>query len=140
MAVYLEEAGHFRLDPVEIALIGPRAENRFVGVNCGILDQSSSAMGRAGSALLPACRSLTSRVAAIAPGIRVVICDTSWITQTHPSCGRIRGRSATAIHEAAVGLTSPSAISRKGGHGKKSARYPHQLPFPHHSHKRRENP
>ena len=35
---------------------GQRAENRFVGVNCGILDQYSSALGRAGSALLLDCR------------------------------------------------------------------------------------
>ena len=47
-----------------------------MGVNCGILDQYSSALGQAGSALLLDCRHLTSRVAAIAPGIRVVICDT----------------------------------------------------------------
>ena len=59
-----------------MALIGQAAENRFVGVNCGILDQYSSAMGQAGTTLLLDCRHLTSRVAAIAPGIRVVICDT----------------------------------------------------------------
>ena len=74
--IAFQEVGGFRIDPVQMARIGQRAENRFVGVNCGILDQYSSAMGQAGSALLLDCRHLTSRVAAIAAGIRVVICDT----------------------------------------------------------------
>ena len=38
-----------------MALIGQSAENRFVGVNCGILDQYSSALGQAGRALLLDC-------------------------------------------------------------------------------------
>ena len=53
--------GGFRIDPVQLALIGQQAENKFVGVNCGILDQYSSAMGQAGCALLLDCRHLTSR-------------------------------------------------------------------------------
>ena len=40
------------IDPVTLALLGQRAENQFVGVNCGILDQYTSAMGKAGCALL----------------------------------------------------------------------------------------
>ncbi len=66
----------FNLDPVEKALLGQQAENRFVGVNSGILDQYSSAMGREGCALLLDCRDLTSRTIAIANDLRVVICDT----------------------------------------------------------------
>ena len=68
--------GGWEIDPVEMALLGQRAENTFVGVNCGILDQYSSAMGQAGTALLLDCRHLSSRTAAIAPGIQPVICDT----------------------------------------------------------------
>lgn len=68
--------GGWDIDPVEMALLGQRAENQFVGVNCGILDQYSSAMGQAGTALLLDCRHLSSRTAAIAPGIQPVICDT----------------------------------------------------------------
>jgi len=74
--VAFQAVGGFQIDPVQMALIGQRAENRFVGVNSGILDQYSSAMGRAGSALLLDCRHLTSRVAPIPAGIRVMICDT----------------------------------------------------------------
>lgn len=36
----------------ELALIGQFAENRFIGVSCGIMDQFASAMGRRGKAVL----------------------------------------------------------------------------------------
>ena len=41
-----------------MALLGQRAENEFVGVNCGILDQYTSVLGQAGHALLLDCRHL----------------------------------------------------------------------------------
>lgn len=71
-----EQLGGWSIDAVELAILGQRAENRFVGVNCGILDQYTSAVGQAGCALLLDARSLTSRAVPIAPGIQVVICDT----------------------------------------------------------------
>jgi galactokinase len=64
------------IDPVEMALLCQRAENEFVGMNCGILDQYSSTMGRAGCVLLLDCRDLTSTTRPVAQGIQVVICDT----------------------------------------------------------------
>ena len=66
----------WEIDPVRLALLCQRAENSFVGVNCGILDQYTVAMGRADHALVLDCRDLTSRASLIAPGIQVVICDT----------------------------------------------------------------
>ena len=39
------------LSPVEIARIGQAAENTFVGVSCGIMDQFASAMGKADHAV-----------------------------------------------------------------------------------------
>ncbi len=75
-ATAFQAMGGFTLDPVEMARLGQRAENRFVGVNCGILDQFSSAMGQAGAALLLDCRTVTGASVPIAPGIAVVICDT----------------------------------------------------------------
>ena len=75
-AVMFQLSSGFRLDSVEMALLGQKAENEFVGMNCGILDQYSSAMGQTGSAILLDCRALTSQVTPIAPGIQVVICDT----------------------------------------------------------------
>ncbi|NUQ66628.1 MAG: galactokinase, partial [Pirellulales bacterium] len=45
-------------DPVAMARLGQRAENEWIGVRCGIMDQLVSAAGRAGHALLIDCRSL----------------------------------------------------------------------------------
>jgi galactokinase len=66
----------WRVDPVQKALLCQRAENEFVGMNCGILDQYSSAMGEKGRVLLLDCRSITSETKPIAPGVQVMICDT----------------------------------------------------------------
>ncbi len=75
-AMAFQVIGNFALDRVEMARLGQRAENNFVGVNCGILDQFSSAMGQAGSAVLLDCRTVTGGNVPIASGIAVVICDT----------------------------------------------------------------
>ncbi len=64
------------IDPVIIAKMTQRAENEFVGMNCGILDQYSSALGQKGSMLLLDCRSITHQTKPIAPGLLVMICDT----------------------------------------------------------------
>jgi len=76
VAVLFRAVSSFHMDPVSMAVLCQRAENRFVGVNCGILDQYSSAMGQAGCAILLDCRHLTGRPVPIASGIQVVICDT----------------------------------------------------------------
>lgn len=75
-AVALQQLGGFRIDPVHMALLGQQAENQFVGVNCGILDQYSSALGHEGCALLLDCRDLTSQPVPIHADLQVVICDT----------------------------------------------------------------
>ncbi len=41
----------FDLTPVDIACIGQEAENAFIGMNCGIMDQFASAMGKKGQAI-----------------------------------------------------------------------------------------
>lgn len=74
--IIFQAAGGFQLDPVQMALMGQKAENHFVGVNSGILDQYSSAMGRPGCTLLLDCRSLTSSQVSISSNLSVVICDT----------------------------------------------------------------
>ncbi len=47
---------------VELAKAAQRAENQFVGVNCGIMDQFISVLGAEGHALLIDCRSLEYRL------------------------------------------------------------------------------
>lgn len=75
-ATIFETLGGWRLDPVTKAKLCQRAENNFVGVNCGILDQYTSCAGREGCALLLDCRDLTSRPVQLPAAIQVVICDT----------------------------------------------------------------
>ncbi len=42
----LKELFHFELYMIELALISQYAENKFIGVNCGIMDQFAVAMGK----------------------------------------------------------------------------------------------
>jgi galactokinase len=64
------------LDPVEMAKLCQRAENEFVGMRCGIMDQFVSCCGRAGKALMLDCRSLDHRLLPLPPQTRLVICNT----------------------------------------------------------------
>ncbi len=48
----------FEVDRVAMALLCQKAENEFVGVNCGIMDQFAVAMGKAGHAIQLNCQSL----------------------------------------------------------------------------------
>ncbi len=59
----------------ELALLAQRAENDFVGVQCGIMDQFTVALAQAGHALLLDCRDLTYRHIRIPDGVAIVIAD-----------------------------------------------------------------
>lgn len=62
----------------ELALLGQRAENQFVGVNCGIMDQFVSANAQAGHALFLDCRDLSFEQVPLArEGVRIVICNSA---------------------------------------------------------------
>ncbi|GLI92033.1 galactokinase [Methylocystis echinoides] len=64
------------IDRLKLAQICQRAENEFVGMRCGIMDQFISCHGVAGAALLLDCRSLEARPIPIDPAIRIVVCNT----------------------------------------------------------------
>jgi len=64
-------------DPVAMAKLGQRAENEWVGMKCGIMDQLISAAGQAGRALLIDCRSLQMEPVPLPPETTVVILDTA---------------------------------------------------------------
>src|SRR5260370_130997 len=61
----------------ELAKICQPAENDFVGMRCGIMDQYVSCRGVAGPALLIAGRSLESRNVAVAPSLRLLVANSS---------------------------------------------------------------
>lgn len=60
-----------------MARISQRAENEWVGVNCGIMDQLIAAGGVAGHALLIDCRSLETRPVPLPAEAVVVVLDTA---------------------------------------------------------------
>ena len=64
------------IDLTALALTSQRAENDFVGMRCGIMDQFIACHGAAGRALLIDCRSLDLRLVPIDPKVRLVICNT----------------------------------------------------------------
>lgn len=70
-------AGNIPWDAPAMALLGQRAENSWVGVNCGIMDQMISATGSAGHAVLIDCRSLELTPVPMPSNVVVVVMDTS---------------------------------------------------------------
>jgi len=63
-------------DAVVMAKLGQRAENQWVGVNCGIMDQLISATGRADHAVLIDCRSLELDPVPLPTEVAVAVLDT----------------------------------------------------------------
>ncbi|MDL5166528.1 galactokinase [Proteus faecis] len=61
----------------EIALNGQKAENQFVGCNCGIMDQLISACGEENHALLIDCRSLETSAVTMPENMIVMIINTN---------------------------------------------------------------
>ncbi len=65
------------MDKTQLALLCQKAENQFVGVNCGIMDQFISVMGKKNHALFLDCRSLDFELVRLNfDGIRIVVCNT----------------------------------------------------------------
>jgi galactokinase len=65
-----------RIDRIELAKLCQQAENEFVGMRCGIMDQFIASLGRAGHALMLDCRSLEYRPLPLPPEVRLVVCNT----------------------------------------------------------------
>ena len=101
------------LSLAELARAAQKAENDYVGVPCGIMDQSVSLMAKAGSALLLDCRDLSSENIPflIAPqGLELLIID----TQAHHKLvdgGYAERRASCEKAVATLGITSLREIS-----------------------------
>ena len=68
----------FGMDRMELVKLSQKAENLFVGVNCGIMDQFASGMGAAGHALFLNCDTLDyERVPINLEGMKIVIANTN---------------------------------------------------------------
>jgi galactokinase len=67
----------FAWDAPKMALLSQKAENDWVGVKCGIMDQMISATGKANHAVLIDCRTLETQALPLPPKTLVVILDTN---------------------------------------------------------------
>ncbi|MEC8223037.1 MAG: galactokinase, partial [SAR324 cluster bacterium] len=68
--------GNWEWHPLEMAGLCQRAENEWVGMNCGIMDQTISALGQAGNALFLDCRSLETRQVRMPENLQIAVMDT----------------------------------------------------------------
>jgi len=57
-AIVLKDLFHLSIGPVEMAQLGKKTENLFIGVNSGIMDQFAIAMGKKDHAILLDCNTL----------------------------------------------------------------------------------
>lgn len=72
-----QATGSFEADALSRAQLGQRAENLYVGVNCGIMDQFASACGKRDHALFLDCRSLEWQAVPLPEDIAIVVADTA---------------------------------------------------------------
>ena len=64
------------LDPRDLAVLCQRAENEYVGVRCGLMDQYAAANGVRAAAILLDCRATEHRVVRLPDGIELVVAHT----------------------------------------------------------------
>lgn len=110
-------------DGRQVALWAQAAENDFVGVPCGIMDQFASANGVAGGAVMLDCRSLEATPAHLPPDARFLLVHS--MAERRLASGEYRARREDCeAAAAALGVASlrdvgaadlPAALARLGG-------------------------
>ena len=75
VALALLGISDIEMDRRKLASLCQRAENDFVGVRCGIMDQLTACMGRPDHALLLDCRSLEIKYLPIPAQVRLAVCN-----------------------------------------------------------------
>jgi len=78
-AIALDALFHLEIEKRDLAVLCQHAENAFVGVNSGIMDQYASLLCQAGTALLIDCRSLEARQVPLnlaEAHLALLVCDT----------------------------------------------------------------
>lgn len=74
---FCQQLGNLSLTHTEIALIGQKAENQFVGANCGNMDQLISALGQEDHLLMIDCRSLQTQATPVPHNVAVMIVNSN---------------------------------------------------------------
>lgn len=72
-AAALRQVSGLDLPELKLAQLGQTAENQYVGVRCGIMDQVTAACAQPGKALLLDCRSLGIRHVPLPSAMRIVV-------------------------------------------------------------------
>ena len=78
MGTILRDEFNLEIDMVEIVKLSQKAENQFIGVNCGIMDQFAVGMGKKDNAILLNCDTLEYKYAPLVlEGASIVISNTN---------------------------------------------------------------
>ena len=102
--------GATSVDALDLARLCQRAENRYVGVQSGLMDQFASACGVEGSALLLDCRSFDWRPIPLPPDLAIVVCHTGSSRRLDHSEYNVR-RSQCEAAVAAIARDDPAVRS-----------------------------
>ena len=107
-----DAASGLALEPVTQIRLAQRAENEFVGVNCGIMDQFVSRLGERDRCLRIDCRDLTMTPVSISSeDLRVVVCDTGVTRKL--SAGEYNARRSACERAAAKIVGRDDALLRE---------------------------
>lgn len=74
---FCQQLGDLPLSHTDIALNGQKAENQFVGANCGNMDQLISALGQENHLLMIDCRSLETIPTPVPQDVAVIIVNSN---------------------------------------------------------------
>jgi galactokinase len=88
------------IDPLELAKLCRRAENNFVGMPCGIMDQYIAVFGREGAAVKIDCRSLEHEIVQLPPEAEFIAINTMVKHELGSSAYRDRVAECAAAVEA----------------------------------------
>lgn len=72
----LLDISQVQIDRMELAKTCRQAENEFVGIRSGLMDQFIACFGKTGQALMLDCRSLEATPLPLPEGVRLVVCNT----------------------------------------------------------------
>jgi galactokinase len=110
IAVALCGLAEFEIEPLELAAACSRAEERAVGVPCGILDQAACVLGERDAAILLDCASLEYRLIDVPADAVFLIIDSGIRRELeHTGYAQRRRELETALVE--LGVASPREVS-----------------------------
>ena len=115
------------IKPERLALLCQKAENQFVGVQCGIMDQLAAACSRLGHALLVDCRSLEMEHVPLSDEVVIVVVDskvqrelgkTAYNDRREECAASVRALGVESLREAATVDVSrlPEPLNRRASH------------------------